>query len=69
MSVTMAMARMSAGNESTMSITRIEIMSVQPRAKPAMAPMRAPRRMAKPTTTRPMTAPERKYPPEIAGNT
>ena len=54
MSVTMAMARISAGNERTISMMRMRVMSVQPEAKPAMAPTMAPTMMAKPTTAGPM---------------
>ena len=54
MMVTTAMARTSAGKASTMSIMRMRTLSDQPPAKPAMAPMRAPMRMATPTTMGPM---------------
>ncbi len=48
MSVTMAMARIKAGKESTMSMMRIRTLSGQPLAQPATAPKSAPMRMAKP---------------------
>ena len=56
MTVTMAMARMSAGNTSSTSMRRMMKVSQRPPTNPAMAPRTAPMRIATPTVRKPMNS-------------
>ncbi len=52
--VTIAIARIRLGKDSTTSMIRIRTLSSQPPKKPAMAPMNEPMMIAKPTVRNPI---------------